>query len=281
MKIRVLGTRGSLPITKPETKHYGGNTSCIEVIQDDQLLILDAGTGILRLSKEILARQTKFNILLTHLHIDHIQGLGFFKPLFNPENEVHIWGPSSSSKSLRDRLNRYLSPPLFPVHYRDIPCKIHLHEISHSSFNIGKFHIDSNYICHPGPTVGFRISNGHSVFTYLPDHEHILGVQGWDIDKKWISGIELAEKADLLIHDSQYTDKEYEDKIGWGHCTFENAVSFAERANVKKLLLFHHDPDHSDKRLEEIYKDLLNQHKMNGNELQVELAVEGKSFDLG
>ena len=281
MKIRVLGTRGSLPSTKPENRHYGGNTSCIEVIEGDELLILDAGTGILRLSPTFLSEQNKFNILLTHLHIDHIQGLGFFKPLFNPKNEIHIWGPSSSSKSLRDRLNRYLSPPLFPVHFRDIPCKMQLHEISHSSFKIGNLHIDSNYICHPGPTIGFRISNGKSVFTYLPDHEHILGVQGWDIDKKWISGIELAEKADLMIHDSQYTDEEYENRVGWGHCTFENAVSFAERAKVKKLLLFHHDPDHADNTLEEIYKDLLNHHNTKGSGLKVQLAVEGERFDLG
>jgi len=280
MKVRVLGTRGSLPVTNPETRRYGGNTSCVEVIQNDRSLILDAGTGILGISAEMLSKQKRFDILLTHLHIDHIQGLGFFKPLFDPKNNVHIWGPSSSSKSLKKRLNRYLSPPLFPVHYRDIPSKIELHEISDSSFEIGEFQIQSNYISHPGPTVGYRVSNGKSAFTYLPDHEHLLGSKGWDIEKDWISGFKLAENADLMVHDSQYTNDEYEDKVGWGHSTFINAIEFAKKANVKKLLLFHHDPNHTDKQLEEILKNVLKD-KDFGPDLKIELAVEGAAFELG
>jgi len=279
MNIRVLGTRGSLPVTNPDTKRYGGNTSCIEVVDNDRLIILDAGTGILGLSKDILEKQKRYDILLTHLHIDHIQGLGFFNPLFDPKNEVHIWGPSSSFKSLKVRLNRYLSPPLFPVHFRDIPCKMHLHEVAQSIFEFAGLQIHSDYICHPGPTVGYRISNGRSVFTYMPDHEHILGTQGWDIDEKWVSGLDLALNADIMIHDSMYTNEEYTDKVGWGHCSFDNAIIFAKKAKVKKLLLFHHDPNHTDSQLEDIYDELM---KNNDNEstLKFELAVEGSSFEL-
>jgi phosphoribosyl 1,2-cyclic phosphodiesterase len=241
------------------------------------MIIIDAGTGVLKLAHDILSTQTKYDILLTHLHIDHIQGLGFFKPLFNPKNEVHIWGPTSSSRTLQYKLNRYLSPPLFPVHFRDLPCKTYLHEISSSTFEIGGLQINSAYVRHPGPTVGYRISSASSAFTYLPDHEPFLGNRGWNIDKEWISGMGLAENADLLIHDSQFTSEEYIDKVGWGHSSIDHAVRFASIAEVDKLLLFHHDPNHTDNQLDFI----LNTYK--GNKafgFDIELAVEGSVFDL-
>lgn len=277
MKIRILGTRGSLPSTNPNTFRYGGNTACILVENDDQAFILDAGTGVLKLTPEQTNKQNRFDILLTHLHIDHIQGLGFFKPLFNPDNEVHIWGPASSSRSLQNRLNRYLSPPLFPVHFRELPCTTVLHEISGSSFQVGGLQVDSAYICHPGPTVGYRISDGNFVFAYLPDHEPFLGNRGWNTDKKWISGMGLAYKADILIHDSQFTLEEYPDKIGWGHSSIEQAIRFAEIAEAKKLLLFHHDPNHTDSQLDFILRSYSG---YNSDFLEVEHAVEGSAFNL-
>jgi len=277
MKVRILGTRGSLPSTNPQTHRYGGNTACIEVTNDDQLFILDAGTGVLKIEDETTTFQNRYDILLTHLHIDHIQGLGFFKPLFNPKNEVHIWGPASSSRSLQNRLNRYLSPPLFPVHFRELPCEKVLHEISRSSFSIANLQVEAEYINHPGPTVGYRITNGESVFTYLPDHEPFLGNRGWNLGKRWISGMGLAYKADILIHDSQYTSTEYPTKIGWGHSSIEQAIRFASEAEAKKLLLFHHDPNHTDEQLEYIYQSYAG---FKSDELEVELAIEGSVFNL-
>jgi ribonuclease BN (tRNA processing enzyme) len=277
MYIRILGTRGSIPTTNPETFQYGGNTSCIELTEEGQLLIVDAGTGILNISKKKVEKLKRFDILLTHLHFDHIQGLGFFQPLFDTSSEIHIWGPASSAQSLQYRLNRYLSPPLFPLHFRDLPCHITLHEIAHSSFEIGRFQIESNYISHPGPTVGYRISNGKSIFAYCPDHEPLIGHNGWDKGREWISGIALASHADLLIHDSQYTCEEYKSKIGWGHSTMVDAVKFASLAGVKKLLLFHHDPYHTDSILEKNYQDLTEEKSF---DLKVELAREGSIIDL-
>ena len=277
MKVRILGTRGSLPSTNPDTLRYGGNTSCIEVMDEDQTIIFDAGTGIMNLSIDKAVAKTRFDILLTHLHIDHIQGLGFFKPLFNSKNEIHIWGPASSSRTLQNRLNRYFSPPLFPVLFRDLPCQKHLHEISHSTFEIGSLKIDSRFINHPGPTIGYRITNGKSVFSYLPDHEPFMGDRGWDTEKKWISGIELAADADLLIHDSQYTTEEYQKHVGWGHCSIDQAVRFASIAEVRKLLLFHHDPNHTDNQLDDILNSFM-EDKSYG--FEIDLATEGSIHNI-
>jgi phosphoribosyl 1,2-cyclic phosphodiesterase len=130
MRITLWGTRGSLASPVPETVRYGGNTACVEVRgADGTLLVLDAGTGIRRLGASVGSDVRRVDILLTHLHMDHIQGLGFFKPLEQPGQEVHIWGPPSTTLDLRDRLARYLSPPLFPVRLRDLPCRLTLHHV--------------------------------------------------------------------------------------------------------------------------------------------------------
>jgi phosphoribosyl 1,2-cyclic phosphodiesterase len=219
----------------------------------------------------------RVDILLTHLHFDHIQGLGFFKPLFDPSKEVHIWAPASTTHSLQERLRRYLSPPLFPVSLRELPCKLQLHEIENSKFQIGPFAINSRYVIHAGPTVGYRVKGSQSVLSYIPDHEPALGRTGMLKDRKWLSGIDLALKADLLVHDSQYTCKEYKDKVGWGHTSIEDAALFAALADVKKLIFFHHDPSHSDSQLNEMFLDFKNN---SDYKFKYEMAVEGMEIDL-
>ena len=277
MKISLRGVRGSIPTTGPETANYGGNTSCTAVSEQNWFLVLDGGSGMQKFN---LLRNTaikRIDILLTHLHLDHIQGLGFFNPFFDPTLDVHIWGPVSSTHSLHSRLSRYLSPPLFPVLLRDLPCKLILHEIENSSFDIGPFTIQSRFVIHPGPTVGFRIAGQHSVFTYIPDHEPALGPLDLNSDKKWISGIDLALNADLLLHDAQFTPQEYKNKIGWGHCSMEDAAKFAFLAEVKHLLLAHHDPGHSDLDLDEIFSEL---QKKTNYQFKYELAAEGMEIEL-
>jgi phosphoribosyl 1,2-cyclic phosphodiesterase len=243
----------------------------------DWLIFLDAGSGIQNLKFEDHLDNRRVDILLTHLHIDHIQGLGFFKPLFNASTEVHIWGPSSNSKNLRSRLGRYFSPPLFPVYFRNLTCKLFIHEIGCSEFEIGPFTIQSDYVIHPGPTVGFRIQESDKVFTYIPDHEPMLGRKEIFPDVKWLSGSELAKHADLLLHDAQYTMKEYEEKVGWGHSAMEHALQFGDLSKVKHMLLSHHDPMHSDHLLDDLYDHL----KTNVSyPFPFEFAVEGSSFTL-
>ncbi|MCU7550065.1 MBL fold metallo-hydrolase [Chitinophagaceae bacterium LB-8] len=276
MNITIWGVRGSIPTIGPDTNEYGGNTSCIEVEANGWLLVLDAGSGIQYVNHSQNLKRGRVDILLTHLHMDHIQGLGFFRPLFDPSMEVHIWGPASND-SLRYRLGRYFSPPLFPVHFRDLPCKLTLHEIDNSSFQIGPFEIQSRYVTHPGPTIGFRIKNEHSVFAYIPDHEPALGPTGMPHDVKWLSGSDLALGADLLLHDGQYTVDEYKHRIGWGHSSIEDAVEFAALTGVKRLILSHHDPMHTDKKLHEIFNHLK---EKNTYPFPFELAIEGLQVKL-
>jgi ribonuclease BN (tRNA processing enzyme) len=247
------------------------------------MLVMDGGSGMQNFKLLDGTAIKRLDILLTHLHLDHIQGLGFFNPFFNPENDIHIWGPASKLNSLHARLSRYLSPPLFPVLLRDLPCKLTLHEIDNSSFEIGPFTIESRFVIHPGPTVGFRVSNGRSVFTFIPDHEPALGGKELLMEKKWLSGFDLIEGADLLLHDAQYTAHEYKMKQGWGHSSMDDAVKLASIAGVKHLLLTHHDPSHTDIHLKELFTDLkknLSAGAGNNYSFKYELAAEGMEIEL-
>jgi ribonuclease BN (tRNA processing enzyme) len=277
MNIKLLGVRGSIPTTGSDTTYYGGNTSCAYVWEDNWMLVLDGGSGIQRLTLDYPIEHKRIDVLLTHLHLDHIQGLGFFKQLFDPSMEIHIWGPASSSQPLHGRLSRYLSPPLFPVLIRDLPCKLKLHEIGNSTFDIGPFTIQSGFVIHPGPTVGFRVKGRHSVFTYLPDHEPALGQHGIIPDTKWVSGIDLAVGADLLLHDAQYTAWEYPSKKGWGHSSMDDAGQFAALAGVNHLLFAHHDPARTDIQLTEMFTDFKTR---NSYAFRYEPAREGMEIIL-
>ena len=253
MRVTLFGTRGSIPAPGPETIRYGGNTAAVEVCgKDGTVLVLDAGTGIRRLGTHLSAT-ARVDILLSHLHMDHIQGLGFFGPLFNPRTNVHVWGPASSVHTLEARLARYLSPPLFPVHLRDLPNVV-CHEVPCPAFDIGPFRIRTSLICHPGPTVGYRIESDDGIVAYLCDHEPALGLpNGQWPSSDWISGYDIAANANLLIHDAQYTDEEYECCIGWGHSTYRHAFEFAARVGAKRIVPFHHDPSHDDEMLDRLF----------------------------
>ncbi len=276
MKVKLCGVRGSFQTSAADTKEFGTKTSCTMVSEDGDLLILDAGSGIQYLNTLNFSGK-RIDILLTHLHMDHIVGLGFFSPFFIAGQEVHVWGPKTTSQSLRSRLGRYLSPPLFPVLLRDLPCDLSFHEIGSTEFVINHFRIKSNYIIHPGPTIGYRIKGSHSVFTYMPDHEPALGREGIIKNLKWISGFDLALNADLLYHDGQYTAEEYKTKRGWGHSSIEDALEYASLCKVKKILLAHHDPAHSDAQLNSIFQKIKDSNKELVN---YEMAKEGNEIEL-
>ncbi|MGH8978983.1 MAG: MBL fold metallo-hydrolase [Acidimicrobiia bacterium] len=254
MKIVVWGTRGSLAAPGPETVKYGGNTVCVEVrATGDHVLVLDAGSGIRRLGAALPPETRRIDVLLTHLHMDHLVGLGFFDALYRPDLEVHIWGPASTTQDLAARLTRYLSPPLFPVRIRDLACRLALHDVPLGTFSVPNFEIQSALVAHPGPTVGYRVTHADGVVTYLTDHEPALGVTDFPGVAEWTSGYDLAHGADVLIHDAQFDDDEYRDRQGWGHSSVAHALAFAELTEVGHLVAFHHDPTHDDEILDDLY----------------------------
>jgi phosphoribosyl 1,2-cyclic phosphodiesterase len=285
MKVTLWGARGSLASPGPETARYGGNTSCVEVRgENGTLLVLDAGTGLRRLGGFLPAALPRVDLLLSHLHLDHIQGLGFFGPLYDEATEVHVWGPPSTTLDLKTRLARYLSPPLFPVQLRELPrpSRLFFHDLPGAAggddFTIGEFRVQADLVCHPGSTVGYRITSGAATLAYLPDHEPALGVSPFPLSGEWTSGFSLAQGADLLIHDAQYTPEEYATHVGWGHSSWRHAFAFADLAGARQLVPFHHDPAHDDTFLDKMFMEAVAREKP---ACRVRLGTEGADFTLG
>ena len=283
MKVTVWGARGSIPSPGPETTRYGGNTSCVQLtLEDGTVLVLDAGSGIRCLGLALPPTDRPVNILLTHLHLDHIQGLMFFAPLFRPESQIVIWGPASPEASLEDRIARYISAPLSPVEIRELPSHPSFREAETTEWLIGPALVRAASVTHRGPTLGYRIEvDGHSL-CYIPDHEPALGAPLADLDDEWISGFDLARDASLLVHDCQYTDDEYPRHVGWGHSRLSDALVFAHRTGAERLLLFHHDPLHGDDFLDELAGHAAELARDFARpDGWVELATESRAFDAG
>jgi phosphoribosyl 1,2-cyclic phosphodiesterase len=254
MRVTVWGCRGSVPTPGPDTVTYGGNTPCLEVaFASDFALILDAGTGIRALGFDLQRRGVRHvHLCLTHLHLDHLEGLRFFAPLWNAGTTVEIWGPPSHLLTLRQRIARYFSPPLFPIELRDVPARLLFHDVPKTTWTIGDAVLAADLVLHPGSTVGYRIELAGATFAYLPDHEPALGGVLSQRTPDWISGTAIAADADLVVHDATYFEDEYPHFVGWGHSSVADAVEFARAARARRLLLFHHEPRHSDHELERL-----------------------------
>ncbi|HEY7016848.1 MAG TPA: MBL fold metallo-hydrolase [Gaiellaceae bacterium] len=280
MQITIWGCRGSVPTPGAETTRYGGNTSCVEVALDDgAVLVLDAGTGIRCLGSDLAERGVRrFHLLLTHLHLDHLEGLRFFGPLWDERVTVDIWGPPSPVSSLRDRIARSFSPPLFPKELRDVPASVTFHDVPREPWELSGISLSAALVVHPGPTVGFRLESGGRSFAYLPDHEPALAGSIAETPRDWISGGSIAEGVDLLLHDAQYTEDEYRERIGWGHSSVADAVAFAEVVEAQRLLLFHHEPLHGDDSLDLLEARARDLAGRNGD--GPSLAREGMVLDL-
>jgi phosphoribosyl 1,2-cyclic phosphodiesterase len=280
MRARVWGCRGSLAAPGPETVRYGGNTSCVEVrLASGHTLVLDAGTGMRALGAVLQEEaHDELHVLLTHLHLDHLQGLGFFRPLFRPNVAVHLWGPKSPVQSLAERIAIYLSPPLFPVGLNGVPAQLTFHDAPEEPVAIGSATIRAAKVTHQGPTVGYRVEEAGRVLVYLPDHEPSLGVQLCNEPPAWISGHDIARDADVLLHDAQYGDSEYPQHVGWGHSCIAHVMEFARKAQVGTVLLFHHDPYHTDSELDELLAEARRQ--WHGTNERIRLAYEGMTISL-
>jgi phosphoribosyl 1,2-cyclic phosphodiesterase len=276
VNVTFWGTRGSIATPGPETTSFGGDTACVAVSGPDpeHLVILDAGTGIRRLGAEIDRRVRRIDLLLSHLHLDHIVGIGFFEPLFRPDVSVSVWAPPSTAP-LIERLGRYLSPPLFPVRLRDLACELELLDAPQAPVERGTFTISGIPVIHPDNAVGYRIACGGRTLAYLPDHEPALG-PSFPLEPAWTSGATVADRVDLLIHDAQYAPDEYPERIGWGHSSTLQAVAFAELMGVRALALFHHDPWHDDDQVAALAQEAL----AAADGLTVVAARQGASITL-
>jgi phosphoribosyl 1,2-cyclic phosphodiesterase len=268
-----------VPTPGPETVRYGGNTSCIEVaLGDGSVLVLDAGTGIRILGAQLLERGVRrIHLLLTHLHLDHLEGLRFFAPLWDERVTLDIWGPPSPLLSLKERIARSFSPPLFPIDLSTVAAGVTFHDVPRRPWTLAGASLAADLVLHPGPTVGFRIESSGSSVAYLPDHEPALAGGIADRSLDWLSGASVAEGVDVLLHDAQYFGDEYEDRVGWGHSSVDDTVTFARAVGARRLILFHHDPSHDDSSLQRLEAHA---QSLTGDDEPPSLAREGMTIEL-
>ncbi len=266
MKVRFWGTRGSIATPGRGTTHFGGNTSCVELITDSgDLLIFDCGTGAHGLAAKLMAGAggpIHANILLGHTHWDHIQGFPFFAPAFVPGNSVAIYGPDGARGSLHDVLSGQMEFTYFPVELGQLPAAITYHDLTEGIHRIGSARVATQFLNHPALTLGYRIEADGVAVVYLVDHEP-FSTELWraDAEPGHLDSIlhegdrrhaKFMEGADLVIHDAQYTPEEYGPKKTWGHSTYEYAVRVAAAADVRQIALTHHDPGHDDRFIADI-----------------------------
>jgi phosphoribosyl 1,2-cyclic phosphodiesterase len=257
MKVKFYGVRGSLPISGKEFQRYGGNTTCLCVTREtaNRIFIIDAGTGIRNLGKDLVARHYKqeiINISFTHFHMDHIQGFPFFAPAYDPNQRIgiHVMGKDRRVKNVKDIFSIQMQQEYFPVQLDAMGAQFEFPNLGDEETFYGA-HVTAAPQCHkfPGGSYGLRIEDASGTLVVCTDIEHLDGPDNGIVN--------LAKNADLLIHDGQYTEEEYKKFKGWGHSTWKQAIDVAIKANVKKLIITHHDPDHDDDfldRMEEMSK---------------------------
>lgn len=272
MRIRLWGTRGSIPSPGPATVRYGGNTSCVEVLLNDgTLIILDAGSGIRPLGQRLGACNAV--LLLSHYHWDHIQGMPFFSSAFAPQSSIRVLGPEYQDKGPETWLTQQMSLPFFPAPASDLVGIRSFESIQPGApFTIGSARIRAGRLSHPGVTFGYRIEEEGSVFVYASDDEPDVA------SSELRTGIvDLVSGADVLLHDCQYFEAEYQTRHGWGHSTPRQATRIASEAGVRQLLLFHHDPTHDDEQVEALAEEV----RGLTHELEVVIAQEGMTMVVG
>ncbi|HEY7682860.1 MAG TPA: MBL fold metallo-hydrolase [Gemmatimonadales bacterium] len=280
------GTRGSIPTPGAHTARYGGNTSCVAVSgARDQLVILDAGSGIRPLGRElsrVSSGAMNLDILLSHTHWDHIQGLPFFQPLNTKGNTVRIYGSAQAGVPLEEILDRQMDPVVFPVPLKALAADLTVTEVSHGSFEIDGFAVDAFRLRHPGTTLGYKLVpvKGGRTFAYVTDNE--LGSGGsYDVPPDWRRQlVRFLGGVDTLIHDGMYSEAMIEARAGWGHSTPEQAIALAAEAGCRRLLLFHHEPEHEDGDIDALLIEARSYAAARAPKLTVEAAMEGMSLSL-
>jgi len=298
VRLKFWGVRGSIPSPGPETVFYGGNTSCVEVRIGSDIIVLDAGSGLRRLGlslvEEFKDEPMQLNLLITHTHWDHIQGFPFFLPAYNPKNNVTIYGYEGASQGLRSTLSSQMESPYFPISLQQMPGHIAIKELHDMKFHVNQIEVQAQFLNHPGICTGYRLMTPGGAIAYLPDIELYQRLRHrWNTDTDLIpSGerqkapaedaalVEFIRGAEVLILDAQYDAVEYEKHIGWGHSCVEDSVAFALQAGVKRLFLFHHDPDHTDAQISRMVARARQMASLRNSGLIVEAAREGYELVL-
>jgi phosphoribosyl 1,2-cyclic phosphodiesterase len=259
--LKFWGTRGSCPVSGPAFVQYGGNTSCLEVRYKDAHLIIDAGTGIQFLGPELLTMNREIQLFLGHPHWDHLMGFPFFEPIYHANQKIAIGLPAATPKSGKELFNELLSLDFFPIRFDQIKAHIRFCSAEESTpIQIGEITLHFHRTCHPGVTYAFKIKTPHQTIGYASDNEFLKGYHGTlehlppNKLAEERSLIEFFSECDLLIHEAQYSLEEYQKKAGWGHSSFLNVIALIREANIKKWLVVHHDPKHSDPMLDHLAK---------------------------
>ena len=249
--VRFWGVRGSIACSGPRTARYGGNTSSLEVRCGERMLLFDAGTGIRYLGRALDEVRMDADIYFTHTHFDHVCGLPFFRPLFQPQNRFRLWaGHLSGAMTLKRVLAEFMMSPLFPV-----PPEVFKSTLEYRDFNAGEtlpagdVKIRTARLNHPDGATGYRIEYDGRSFCYVTDTEHVPGSPDRNV-------LDLIAGADLVVYDCMYTDDEYRRYVGWGHSTWQEGVRLCKQAGVKRLAVFHHDPEHDDDMLDGIAREV-------------------------
>jgi phosphoribosyl 1,2-cyclic phosphodiesterase/DNA-binding response OmpR family regulator len=287
VRVQFWGTRGSIAKPGPGTARYGGNTSCIEVRSArETLVIVDCGTGGHSLGQKLMsggAKGLRGHILISHTHWDHIQGIPFFYPLFAPGNEWDIYGPKDFGQSLRETLAGQMQYAYFPVPLDQCRAKIRYHDLVEGTFDIDDIKVSTHYLNHPALTLGYRLEADGVAVVYACDHEphsRLLATGHGDITGHDLRHAEFINRADLLIHDAQYTAEEYPAKVGWGHSTVEYVVNLGQFAQVKRVVLTHHDPLRDDDAIDCLVANTRARLRENASSLDVFAAVEGQIVEI-
>ncbi len=261
-KFKLWGTRGSIPCSGSPYVRYGGNTSCFEFAVGDERIVFDAGSGIRELGQSLInsGGPRKIHLFITHTHWDHIQGFPFFVPAYLAGYELHVYAAPRAEHDLESIFRGQLDRAYFPVQMEDMQAKFVFNYLNkgESPVRIGETEINWEYSFHPGATVAYKISYADQELVYCPDNEFLKGYLGpivGELTQYWQdeygSFVDFCRDVDVLIHEAQYPVEEYPSKIGWGHTCVHNACSLAHIANVKKWIVVHHDPSHSDDKLDQ------------------------------
>ena len=295
-RLKFWGTRGSISVPGRGSLRYGGNTTCIEVRADGEIIVLDAGSGIrslgIALEKEFHSQPIKLSLLITHAHWDHIQGLPFFAPAYGKKNEIRVRGYDGVDMSFGKIMDEPMKAPFFPIAMRELSARIDIKKLTEMEFSFGKVQVRARFVNHPGVCAGYRLFTSAGSIAFLPDHEpyqFLHSARASDMspdeakktaEKERIGLVDFLHASDILILDAQYTDAEYESHVGWGHGSVSSAVSLALDSKVRKLLLFHHDPSHDDTMLDAIVEDARRLILERGQDLEVDGAREGEEVLL-